>query len=50
MEAHEAAEHIQTAAEDEKAEHERESRFRSRVAIVIAVMAALLAITAILGQ
>ncbi len=50
MEAHEAAEHIQTAAEDEKAEHRRESRFRSRVAIVIAVMAALLAITAILGQ
>ncbi len=50
MEAHEAAEHIQTAAEDEEAEHRRESRFRSRVAIVIAVMAALLAITAILGQ
>jgi cell division protein FtsB len=50
MEAHEAAEQIQATAEGAKAEHERETRFRNRVAILIAVMAALLAVSAILGQ
>jgi cell division protein FtsB len=50
MEAHEASEHIRAVAEDDKAQHERESRFRDRVAILIAVMAALLAVCAILAQ
>jgi hypothetical protein len=50
VEAHEAADHIQSAVEQEKAEHEREAHFRSRVAILIAVLAALLAIAAVIGE
>jgi hypothetical protein len=50
MQAHDAAEEVRSAAEQAAAEHERDSHFRNRSAIAIAVMAALLAITALLGQ
>ncbi len=50
MEVEEAAEQVRSALEEQNAEHEREASFRRRVAIVIAVLAALLAIAAIFGD
>jgi Flp pilus assembly protein TadB len=50
MEAHDAAEEVRSAAEGDSAEHERDTHFRNRAAIAIAIMAALLAVTALLGQ
>ncbi len=50
MEAPEAADVIREAAAEEKAEHEAVERFRTRAAIVIAVLAALLAIASVGGE
>jgi Domain of unknown function (DUF4337) len=50
MEAHDAAEHVQSAAEHDAAAPDRDTRFRNRVAIAIAIMATLLALTAMLGE
>ena len=50
MEAHEALEEFRTEALHERARHDQESRFRNRAAIVIAVMAALLALTTVLSD
>lgn len=49
MEAHEAAESIREAGESEDSEHERDARFRRRAALAIAIMAALLALSSVLG-
>jgi Domain of unknown function (DUF4337) len=50
MEAHEALEEMRAEAIGERERHSRESTFRSRAAIVIAVMAALLALTTVLSD